>query len=161
MPDWPAILCIFILRAWMRPLASRCLAMMQRMWSAKMKEAWRMGMGLAWGLDVGLWMVMFRALLSSSTPDTCMSWNGGTTKAHLFHRSSLKHTSVHTFYSFVWRQNIDLIFTWFFSYKPFNDKSNILYPSLRELDGPFLCKNPVRIIFMDLKPQKSTTGNVL
>lgn len=33
-----------------------------------------MGRGLAWGLDVGLWMVMFRALLSSSTPDTCMSY---------------------------------------------------------------------------------------
>lgn len=60
-------------RAWMRPFANLCFAMMQRMWSAKMKLACRMGKGLACGLELGLWMMMFRALLSSSTPDTCMS----------------------------------------------------------------------------------------
>lgn len=69
----PVILCIFMCRAWMRPFASLCFAMMQRMWSAKMKLACRMGKGLACGLELGLWMMMFRALLSSSTPDTCMS----------------------------------------------------------------------------------------
>lgn len=71
---WPVILCIFMCRAWMRPFANLCFAMMQRMWSAKMKLACRMGKGLACGFELGLWMMMFRALLSSSTPDTCMSW---------------------------------------------------------------------------------------
>ena len=47
--------------------------MMQRMWSEKTKVACRMGKGLEWGLDAGLWMVIFRARLSSSTPVTCMS----------------------------------------------------------------------------------------
>lgn len=70
---WPAILCIFMRLAWMRPFASLCFAMMQRMWSAKIKLACRMGRGLACGLELGLWMTIFSALLSSSTPDTCMS----------------------------------------------------------------------------------------
>lgn len=77
----PAILCIFMRLAWMRPLARRCLAMMQRMWSENTKVAWRIGKGLEWGLDAGLWMVMFKARLSSSTPVTCMSYGRGQTKA--------------------------------------------------------------------------------
>lgn len=59
--------------AWMRPLARRCLAIMQRMWSENTKVACRIGKGLECGLEAGLWMVMFRARLSSSTPVTCMS----------------------------------------------------------------------------------------
>lgn len=90
----PAILCIFIRRAWMRPLANLCLAMMHRMWSAKMKLACRMGMGLACGLVLGLWMTIFNALLSSSTPDTCMSC----IKVVGYYSSTLKCCKIITFY---------------------------------------------------------------
>ena len=62
--------------------------MMQRMWSEKMKVACRMGKGLEWGLDAGLWMVIFRARLSSSTPVTCMSWGGEGAKERMSVRFS-------------------------------------------------------------------------
>lgn len=42
-----------------------------------------MGKGLEWGLDAGLWMVILRARLSSSTPVTCMSCGEEAKEGHV------------------------------------------------------------------------------
>lgn len=78
-----------------------------------------MGKGLEWGLDAGLWMVIFRARLSSSTPVTCMSCKGrrqkkgcvlGSGRRKLLgsgriHVSSRKRSPTFNF-AFAWKETI-------------------------------------------------------